>query len=327
MKDDQMNTMSVGKVSICVPTYNRPHLISQLIDSIFAQSYQDYEIIITDNSDNTETQELIEKRYQDYRVSYHKNENNLGMDGNTLRALSFVTGKFFTFTPDDDIWIDSEKLEKQVRLLCKFPAITCCFSNVLHVNYDGSKHDYQFKSKIIVSESCEIVGSSSLLLTNSNRYFVNILTAVIRVELLSLFKESWKFGSEEYFMWYLGGIGQDIGFCYDAMVAHRDGDHCWEIADGKGSLVNYRNNAERRSKQMVEIYSNLIKLHKEQLKCFNIETEKVIFTILIGLIGFQAFKYKGSFSRMSVLAFAWLYIYSLIRASGKFLRRIVFAHK
>ena len=310
--------MSVGKVSICVPTYNRPHLISQLLDSILAQSYQNFEILITDNSDNFETQTLILNRYKDQRIFYRKNEVNLGMDGNTLRALSYVSGDFFTFTPDDDLWIDTEKLKKQVELLYKFPKISICFSNVLHINYDGSQHKQQFKLKKIISNPCEIIDSTSLLLTKNEKYFINILTAVMRTEILDLFRDSWNFGSEEYFMWYIGATGQDIGFCYDATVAHRDGEHNWDIADGKGSLVNYRNNAAVRAKQLVNIYTTLIEKYNSNLKFFNKDTEKFIFDILINLIGRNAFQYKPNFPAISTIYCYFQYINSLAMRSFKF---------
>lgn len=314
--------MSTGKVSICIPTYNRPHLISQLLDSILAQSYQNFEVIITDNSDNSETQALIAKQYEDQRIVYRKNQKNLGMDGNTLRALSYVSGEFFTFTPDDDVWIDPEKLENQIKLLFEFPRVPICFSNVLHINYDGSKHKTQFKLKQIISSPCEIIDSTSLLLTNNDRYFINILTAVMRVELLDVFRESWKFGSEEYFMWYIGGTGQDIGFCYAATVAHRDGEHNWDIADGNGNLVNYRNNAASRAKQVVNIYSALINKYNNELKFFNRNTEKVIFNILINLIGNNAFQYKSSLPKISMIYCRLQYIYSLAIRGLKSCRKL-----
>jgi glycosyltransferase involved in cell wall biosynthesis len=311
-----------GMVSICVPTYNRPHLISQLLDSIFAQSYKNFEIIITDNSDNSETKELLLSQYKSQKIIYIKNEKNLGMDGNTLRALSYASGEFFTFTPDDDVWIDSDKLAKQIKLLYEFPEIPICFSNVIHINHNGSIHKQQFKLKPIISNPCEIIDSTSLLLTNKDRYFINILTAVMRVEILDLFRESWSFGSEEYFMWYVGGTGQEIGFCYDATVAHRDGDHNWGIADGRGNLVNYRNNVAIRAKQVVNIYSALRNKYNKKLKFFSIETEKVIFDILINLIGKNAFQYKSKLPLISMTYCCLQYTFSLAIHGLKSCRRI-----
>lgn len=65
-----MNTPNFGKVSICIPTYNRPTLLKELLDSILSQTYPNYEIIITDNSDTFETKELIEECYKDERIHF-----------------------------------------------------------------------------------------------------------------------------------------------------------------------------------------------------------------------------------------------------------------
>ena len=149
-------------VSICVPTYNRSNLIGELLDSILKQTYTNFEIIITDNSDNLKTKNLIEVKYKDERIKYFKNEKNLGMDGNTLKNLNLVSGDFFSFTPDDDVWIDKYKLEKQVNILNK-TNLDCCFSNTLHIFQNGSRHDKQFKTKY--NNKCVQMSSKDLLRT------------------------------------------------------------------------------------------------------------------------------------------------------------------
>ena len=54
-------------ISICIPTYNRPKLLGLLLDSILIQSYQNFEIIITDNSEGMDTRDLITMYYRDKR--------------------------------------------------------------------------------------------------------------------------------------------------------------------------------------------------------------------------------------------------------------------
>jgi len=306
------NNFKKGLVSICVPTYNRSNLIGELLDSILAQTYTNFEVIITDNSDNLKTKELIESKYQDERIKYFKNEKNLGMDGNTLKALSFVSGEYFTFTPDDDVWIDKYKLEKQVKILNE-SNLNCCFSNALHIFQNGLKHDNQFSSKYSkYSNECIQIPSTDLLLTIKPEHFLCILTALIRVSYLDLFIKSWEFGSEEMFMWYIGGKGEKICFCYDQTVAIRDGEHNWQINDEKGNLINYKKNTERRSKQVFDKYQYLINNHKNSLILFNHLTERKIATILIKLIGFSSIKYINKFNNLKLFDKLYLIVYLLI---------------
>lgn len=295
-------------VTICVPTYNRPRLLKVLLDSILAQTYRAFEVVITDNSDNSETELLIRSEYSDARIFYYKNDTNLGMSGNTLKALSFVRGAYFTFTPDDDIWLSKEKLKTQVSILEASKNIEICFSNISHINYDGTLHKRQFRLFEPSSCACDVITSDSLLLTNKDPYFINILTAVIRTEMLGLFRESWSFGSEEYFMWYLGGIGAKLGFCREKMVAHRDGEHNWDVPDGKGGLVNYRNDAKKRAEMLAAIYLNLICKHGDKLIRFNGETDLVVARIILGHVGFDLFHYRNLVRRIGYFNRAQLYL-------------------
>jgi glycosyltransferase involved in cell wall biosynthesis len=284
-------------VSICVPTYNRPNLIGYLLDSILQQSYQAFEIIITDNSDNLDTFNLIDSKFKDKRVRYFKNKCNLGMDGNTLLALSKVEGAFFTFTPDDDIWIDNNKLSKQVEYLER-TNLNCCFSNALHLNFDGTLNNKQFLT--IKGSGCKVIDSTDLLLTKiKTEYFLCVLTGLFRTKYLDLFKISWTKGSEELFLWYLGGVGEPLCFCYENLVAIRDGDHNWQINNGNGGLTNFRENKDLRSKQILEIYKYLIANFDNELINFNKKTEILIAQIIFDILGFRGFKYIRELKKIS----------------------------
>lgn len=107
-------------VSICTPTYNRPDFLERALRSCFAQTYQNFEIVITDNSTNDASRELI-SRLNDPRLRYFKNEKNLGPVGNTSRATSLVKGKYVKILMDDDL-LKPECLEQMVEALEKTPS-------------------------------------------------------------------------------------------------------------------------------------------------------------------------------------------------------------
>lgn len=250
-------------VSICVPTYNRSNLIAQLLDSILSQTYQEFEIIITDNSDNTETEKLIFDRYSDHRVKYFKNEKNIGMGGNTLKALSKVTGAYFTFTPDDDVWIDQEKLQKQVDALKENQDIDIIYSNAQSMDYTGNVLEPFASRYNDEGNGITVLCSSELLPGVQTQYFLNILTPVIRAsELLEIFKESWHFDSEEYFCYYLSATNRKIGFLSDITVALREGEHYrTTIEDGK--VVDWKKRKDIRIRQIFGIYTTLTTFHPQ----------------------------------------------------------------
>ena len=102
-----------GLVSILVPTYQRGTLIAEAIDSILAQSYQNFEAIIVDDGSTDETREVV-ARYHDPRIKYFYKENG-GLSSARNFGLDRSNGEFIAFLDSDDIWL-SWKLAAQIEL-------------------------------------------------------------------------------------------------------------------------------------------------------------------------------------------------------------------
>ena len=78
------------KITIAIPTYKRNSLIKDTIDSVLKQiNFDNYEVIIVDNDDNFNNKELenIINEYKNKKISYYKNEKNIGMFGNWNRCI------------------------------------------------------------------------------------------------------------------------------------------------------------------------------------------------------------------------------------------------
>lgn len=93
--------MNQPLVSICIPTFNRPELLARAVRSCLAQTFQNFEIVITDNSDGNVSQELI-ARFNEPRVRYYKNDENIGGYKNLLKVLSLARGTYVSLLADDD---------------------------------------------------------------------------------------------------------------------------------------------------------------------------------------------------------------------------------
>lgn len=95
------------KVSIVIPTYKRADVLKDAVDSALNQeNYSDLEVIVVDNEgkweQETET-EILMKSYQDERLFYYKNKNNIGQRGNWNRCLELARGKWICFLQNDDM--------------------------------------------------------------------------------------------------------------------------------------------------------------------------------------------------------------------------------
>lgn len=111
--------MLLPLVSICIPTYNRPEYLRRAVESCLAQTYSQFEIVITDNSTNDQTAVLAAK-WTDPRVRYYKNEGNVGPVASSNRAVSLSTGKYIKFLMDDDL-LKPRCLELMVKALEENP--------------------------------------------------------------------------------------------------------------------------------------------------------------------------------------------------------------
>lgn len=105
-------------VSVIVCTFNRANLITKALESIFAQTYKNLEIIILDDASCDNTTDVIAPLAQkDSRIVYIKNEINLGITASRNKAISRSHGEFIAMLDDDDWWVDAQKIEKQVAFM------------------------------------------------------------------------------------------------------------------------------------------------------------------------------------------------------------------
>jgi glycosyltransferase involved in cell wall biosynthesis len=104
-------------VSIIMPSYNTSKYISETIESVLAQSYANWELIIVDDCSADDTDKVI-SGVEDKRIKYYKNEKNSGAAVSRNKALREAKGKWIAFLDSDDLW-SPEKLEKQIAFMEK----------------------------------------------------------------------------------------------------------------------------------------------------------------------------------------------------------------
>jgi glycosyltransferase involved in cell wall biosynthesis len=107
------------KVSVLIPTYNRPQLFSQALQSVLQQTYSHIEIVVCDDSTNTETEELMQQYLDQYpNIRYFKNSINLGQFKNDLQCIELATGRYINFLMDDDLF-HPQKIERMMDYFLK----------------------------------------------------------------------------------------------------------------------------------------------------------------------------------------------------------------
>lgn len=121
------NELRPGLVSIGLAVYNGARYLREALDSLLAQEYQDFEIIISDNASEDETQEICrEYAGRDERISYHRSDQNKGPLWNAIRVYEMARGEYFMWAAHDDRR-HPQYLSRCVSALDSNPhALFCC---------------------------------------------------------------------------------------------------------------------------------------------------------------------------------------------------------
>jgi len=112
--------MTNPAISIIIPTYNREKLIIKALNSIFAQTFTDFEILIIDDASTDNTKEVIES-LANPKIKYYKLDKNSGQCVARNYGIKRASGEFIAFLDSDDEWLP-EKLESQMECFQKGPS-------------------------------------------------------------------------------------------------------------------------------------------------------------------------------------------------------------
>lgn len=200
------------KVSIIIPTYNGEKYIQRAIESVLAQSFSDWELIIVDDGSKDNTEKIISDYSKNEKIKYIYQENR-GQASARNKGISIALGFYIAFLDDDDEWIDKDKLKKQVEFLDKNPEyILVGTGGIIVDEYSNKIMDY------LVPETDELIRKNILL---KNPFIQS--SVVIRKDVLI------KIGSfllneipnaEDYNLWLRIGLRDKFFNLVEPMVAY-----------------------------------------------------------------------------------------------------------
>lgn len=131
--------MQAGLVSIGVPVYNGARFLRAALDSLIAQTYPDFEIIISDNASDDETEAICrDYAVRSERIRYYRTERNMGAIWNVVRVQELARGEYFMWAAHDDLR-HPQYLSRCVTALEENPRALFCCTGVRLIDGDG--HD------------------------------------------------------------------------------------------------------------------------------------------------------------------------------------------
>jgi glycosyltransferase involved in cell wall biosynthesis len=120
-------------ISVVIPTYNRPDLLLETLESVLAQTHKELQIIVVDDGSTAETAELLDKfspRVQSIRLgrSGISTARNTGIDASQ--------GEYIAFVDHDDLW-DPHKIEKHVEFASAHPDLAMTYTDAIEFSKEG----------------------------------------------------------------------------------------------------------------------------------------------------------------------------------------------
>lgn len=133
--------MNSPLVTIVVPILNRTYYLNELLNSLINQSYNNLEIIISDNGSINKIEQFIEPyKYKDERLIFRKNESTISMADHFNQCLNLAKGKYFIVISDDDI-ISLNYIQLMVEGFENNPNLSFGISNTVIIDKDSNERN------------------------------------------------------------------------------------------------------------------------------------------------------------------------------------------
>ena len=189
------------KITVITPTYNRAEYLGKAIESVMAQTLEDFELIVVDDnrtdSEARKATEQVMKKYTDSRIRYIQNPRNIGGAASRNVGISEAKGEYIAFLDDDDMYLP-DRLETQYEQMA---------ANNWDVSVmDGATYNYETGEK----------------LTERHQRLKNGMTKdeLIRVHLLYHISGTNTFMYKTDFLRKIGGF-EDVPSCQEYMLMQK----------------------------------------------------------------------------------------------------------
>ena len=246
------------KVSVIIPCFNSQNTIREAVDSVLAQTMQDFELIIVDDGSTDHSKQILSEYGDQVNYLYRENGGQSAARNSGIRAAG---GEYLAFLDADDLWLP-EKLEKQIRNM-EEKKVMWSYCDCLY--FRDSDQSSRGKHSQLFFPSKEGWIAKSLLLGNC----IASPTPVIKREVFNscgLFDESPIFRiGEDWDMWLRIAVKYPVGYLSEVLARHRE--HTGSVSyavDPKTALYSHLAVIEK----ITTLYPQELMPLKEKAKAF-----------------------------------------------------------
>ena len=203
------------KVSVIIPAYNTAPFIAETLDSVFSQSFRDFEVlVINDGSPDTAALEAALQPYMD-RIRYIRQENR-GLPGARNAAIGVAQGELLAFVDSDDIWMPGY-LAAQVDFLGRHPNICACIADALLFGSCPEPTEW----KMLKEGAGPILNFEQMLKREGGQLPSATVARRQRVLQVGMFDEQMRIGEDIEFCVRICFPDQSIGYLGEVLVKYR----------------------------------------------------------------------------------------------------------
>ena len=250
-----MSTARPPRISVCIPTYRGAATLAAAIESVLMQTEPDFELIVIDDGSPDDTRSVVE-RFADKRLSYVRNERNLGPQGNWNRCLELASGAYFKLLPHDDL-LHPRCLERQSAVLDADPdeRVALVFSARDVIGADGrllTRRGYPGGHEGIIAAAA-IMGACVRRGTNLLGEPGAVLMRKSLADRIGPFDATNPYVIDLDYWFRLLAHG-DAHYCSEALAGFRVSAGSWSVAIGSKQSSDFRQFVQRmKSRDMLSV--------------------------------------------------------------------------
>ncbi len=251
--------MNMPLVSICVPTWNSASYLRESLDSILAQDYPNFEVIVSDNASDDDTQAILKEYEQAGHIRLNLNQKNIGAGANFNLLVGLAKGEYVAIYHSDDIY-DPGIVSTSVAFLQSHPDVGLVGTMARVIDSDGMfKYDYRLPDRLIrigrtIYDFDEAMLGTTLLA--GDRIFLVTPSVMVRraaYDEFGMFDQPTYAAAVDYEMWLRIAARYRIAVIDKPMMRYR-------IHEKQGSQHEVRTNIRiPDSARLIEAYRSKVK--------------------------------------------------------------------
>lgn len=216
------------KVSIVIPTFNRGYILEDALQSVLAQDYRDFEVLVVDDGSTDKTREIVEGLGSN-KVQYLRHDRNRGCSAAYNTGIMAATGQLVAFLDSDDIW-KPDYLDRQVGFLTAHPEADVVFCDTEMPDGNSSRSLMSFMRafpKLMRANSTaaeHVFSGRQMYLCLLEEVPIKPTAVVIRREALGrsgTFDEAWPSGTDWDLFLRLSRVVANFGYVNRALAIQR----------------------------------------------------------------------------------------------------------